>query len=61
MVMIGDATELERIGIGDVELEAFDGKEWYQIVLKNILYVSKMTFNLCSVTQMLEATNCKCK
>jgi len=36
-VIIGDVTELEGTGIGDVKLEAFDGKGWYQIVLKNVL------------------------
>lgn len=53
-VMIGDATELEGIGVGDVELEAFNGEEWYEIVLKNVLYVPKITFNLFSVSQMLD-------
>ena len=46
MVMIGDATELKGIGMGDVKLEAFDGKEWYKIILKNVLCVPRMTFNL---------------
>lgn len=54
MVMIGDATKLKGIGTGDVKLEAFDGKVWYQIILKNVLYVPKLTFNLFSVTQMLD-------
>lgn len=54
MVIIGDATKLEGIGLGDIELEAFDGDKWYQIILKNVLYVPKMTFNLFSVTQMLD-------
>lgn len=29
IVVIGDATRLEGIGVGDVDLEAFNGKEWY--------------------------------
>ena len=40
--------------MGDVKLEAFDGKEWYKIILKNVLCVPRMTFNLSSVTQMLD-------
>ncbi|KAG5876685.1 hypothetical protein JTB14_019433 [Gonioctena quinquepunctata] len=53
-VLIGDATKLEGIGIGEVELTAFNGKEWYEVVLKNVLYVPKMSFNLFSVSQMLD-------
>ena len=52
MVVTGDATGLKGIGIGDVESEAFDGIDCYQVVLKNVLYVPKMIFN--SVTQMLD-------
>ncbi|KAG5868347.1 hypothetical protein JTB14_036263 [Gonioctena quinquepunctata] len=51
-VLIGDATKLE--GIGEVELTAFNGNEWYEVVLKNVLYVPKMSFNLFSVSQMLD-------
>lgn len=43
MVMIGDATELKGIGMGDVKLEAFNGKECYKIILKNVLCAPKMT------------------
>lgn len=53
-VVIGDATQLEGVGTGDVELEAFNGREWYKILLKNVLYVPKMTFNLFSVSQVLD-------
>lgn len=53
IIVIDDTTKLKGIGTGDVELEVFDGKVWYQIILKNALYVPKMTFNLFSVTQML--------
>ncbi|KAG5883167.1 hypothetical protein JTB14_010303 [Gonioctena quinquepunctata] len=53
-VLIGDATKLEGIGIGEVELTAFNGKEWYEVLLKNVLYVPKMSFNLFSVSQMLD-------
>ncbi|KAG5887624.1 hypothetical protein JTB14_036269 [Gonioctena quinquepunctata] len=53
-VLIGDATKLEGIGIGEVELTAFNGKKWYEVVLKNVLYVPKMSFNLFSVSQMLD-------
>lgn len=54
MDMIGDSTRLESVGAGDVELEAFDGTEWCQVVIKNVLHIPKMTFNLFSVTQMFD-------
>lgn len=54
MIIIGDSAQLEGIGMGDVEMEAFNGEEWYKIVLQNVLYVPKMTFNLFSVTQLLD-------
>ncbi|XP_076298344.1 uncharacterized protein LOC143217692 [Lasioglossum baleicum] len=54
MVMIGDGAELEGVAIGDIQLEAFNGQEWCKIVLKNVLHVPKLTFNLFSVTQMLD-------
>lgn len=53
-VMIGDATILEGIGIGDIETEAYDGKDWNKVVLKDVLYVPELTFNLFSVTQLLD-------
>lgn len=53
-VMIGDATILEGVGIGDVELKAYDGQDWNKVVLKDVLYVPELTFNLFSVTQLLD-------
>lgn len=53
-IVISDAIKLQGTGIGDVELEAFDGNKWYEVVLKDVLFVPKMTFNLFSVTQLLD-------
>lgn len=53
-VLIGDATELEGIGVGDIEVEAFDGQNWNEVVLKNVLLVPQLTFNLFSVSEMLD-------
>lgn len=53
VITIGDGTNLEATGIGDVELEAFDGTSWSEVVLKNVLYVPKMPFNLFSVGSVL--------
>lgn len=52
-VLIGDPTILEGIGIHEVELMAFNGEKWYEVVLKNV-YVPKMSFNLFSVSQLLD-------
>lgn len=60
MIIIGDSTQLEGTGIGEVELEAFNGTDWYQVTLKNVLYVPKMTFNLFSVTQILDKGYVQC-
>lgn len=54
MVVIGDATELEGIGIGDIELEAFDGENWIEVILKQVLHTPKMPFNLLSVSKILD-------
>lgn len=53
-VMIGDATELEGIGVGEIELEAFNGQTWNKIVLQDVLYTPKMPFNLVSVSTILD-------
>lgn len=54
MILIGDATLIEGIGIGNIELEAFDGKVWNQVVLENVLYTPKIYFNLFSVSRILD-------
>lgn len=54
MVVIGDATELEGIGVGNIELEAFDGRKWNKIVLRDVLHTPKMPFNLFSVSKILD-------
>lgn len=53
MVMIGDSPRVEGVGAGDVELEAFDGTEWCQVVIKNVLHIPKMTFNFFSLSFLL--------
>lgn len=53
-VVIGDATELDAVSIGDVKLNAYDGKKWYPIVLRKVLFVPNLSFNLFSVTTVLD-------
>ena len=54
LVIIGNGETLKGIGIGDVNLEAFNGQNWESIVLKDVLHVPNMPFNLFSVTQLLD-------
>lgn len=53
-IMIGDGNQLDGVGVGDVTLEAYDGEEWKQVVLKGVLYVPSLGFNLVSVGQILD-------
>lgn len=54
MVVIGDGETLEGVGVGNVNMEAYDGKHWTKISLNNVLYVPKLHTNLFSVTQVLD-------
>lgn len=53
-VKIGDSTELQAISIGDVHLLAHDGEKWNKIILRQVLFVPSLTFNLFSVTTVLD-------
>lgn len=65
-IKIGDSSLLESTCEGDVHLKAFDGSKWYPIVLKKVLFVPNLAFNLFSLTTVLDkgfeqhATNDKC-
>lgn len=54
LVMIGDGKTLPGVGTGDINLEAYDGKEFSKIVLQNVLHVPELRTNLFSVTQILD-------
>lgn len=41
-VIIGDPTEMTGVGIGDIRMEAYNGKNWHRIILKNVLHVPEM-------------------
>lgn len=53
-IVIGDGTELKAVGRGDIELEAFDGQCWSEVILKDVLYVPEMSFNVFSVGLVLD-------
>lgn len=54
MVVLGDGSTKPGIGVGDIELEAFDSKSWQRIVLRNVLHVPTFPFNLFSVITALD-------
>lgn len=53
-VEIGDSTKLEGVAFGDIRLNAYNDKEWCPIILKNVLFVPELSFNLFSVTTVLD-------
>lgn len=53
-VEIGDSTKLEGTALGDVYLNAYNGEKWCKIVLKDVLFVPELSFNLFSVTTALD-------
>lgn len=59
-ILIGNSTQIEGIGAGDVEMEAFNGTEWYPVVLTDVLFVPNLSFNLFSVAQMLDKGFIQC-
>lgn len=53
-VMIGDSTLIEGVGVGDIDLLAYNGQDLCNITLKNVLYTPKIPFNLFSITSALD-------
>ncbi|CAB3235580.1 unnamed protein product [Arctia plantaginis] len=53
-IVIGDATRLDGVAVGNIEMEAFDGQKWYPVVLEDVIYVPNLYFNIFSVSQMLD-------
>ncbi|XP_039311135.1 uncharacterized protein LOC120359010 [Solenopsis invicta] len=53
-IMLSDSTKLKSYNMGDVHMTACNGKEWYPIVLQQVLYVPELTFNLFSLTTALD-------
>lgn len=46
---IGDGKHIETSGYGDINILAFDGKNWNQKHLSDVLYVPNLNFNLFSL------------
>lgn len=53
-VIIGDGSELEAIGKGKIQLKAYDGSEWIDTTLNDVLYVPRMTINLFSLRTVMD-------
>ncbi|KAL4710557.1 hypothetical protein ACJJTC_008959, partial [Scirpophaga incertulas] len=53
-VKIGDGSTLNILGLGTVEVEAWNGKCWINTRLTNVLYVPSLKVNLFSVGKCLD-------
>ena len=53
-ILVGKVNVIKGVAQGDIELEAFNGKTWNKVTIKDVLYVPKLTFNLFSLTQALD-------
>ncbi|CAB0040444.1 unnamed protein product [Trichogramma brassicae] len=54
LIKVGDGKFVKGIGTGDIHLEAYNGRVWNQITLKDVLYTPETPFNLFSVSSMLD-------
>lgn len=54
MVVVGNGAKIRAIGIGQVTVEAFDGKNYLKTTLNNVLHVPQITANLFSVSTALD-------
>jgi hypothetical protein len=48
-VKIGDGSEIFALGVGSVKIKAFNGNQWVDSVIENVLYVPALKLNLFSV------------
>lgn len=53
-IVIGDGTTIKALGYGDIDLEAYDGKQWIDTSLKNVLHVPNLKNNLFSMSTALD-------
>ena len=53
-IKLGDSSVMGSKCIGEVPLKAYDGKSWNSVILKQVLYVPDLTFNLFSLTTFLD-------
>lgn len=54
LVKIGESTELKAVSTGDVDFSAYDGEKCYPITLHQVLFVPDLSFNLFSLTTVLD-------
>lgn len=53
-VKIGDGTLMEVMGVGQIKLQAWNGEEWIQTTVNEVLYVPGLKINLFSVGKVLD-------
>lgn len=54
IVKIGDGSCIKAVGVGKVCGKTYDGKNWINTELRNVLYVPDLKMNLFSVSSMLD-------
>ena len=53
-VMMTNGSVIQAVGVGDIPILAFDGKEWKERTLMDTLHVPKSKFHLFSMARTLE-------
>lgn len=53
-VRIGDGSLIDAVGIGKINILAFDGKDWHEKHLSDVLYVPQIHLNLFSQLRALD-------
>lgn len=53
-IRIANGAIMEAIGLGDINIKAFDGKRWSDGELKNVLFVPGLKCNLFSISSVTE-------
>lgn len=56
-IMVANKTKLPVKCSGDVEIKTVVGKEYFDILVQNVLYVPEITVNLLSVSQLINSGN----
>lgn len=66
-VRVGDGAYLEGMGRGDINISAFDGKQWHENHLADVLHVPELKYSLFSSGTAMDkglemlSNRCQCK
>lgn len=53
-IRIGNGQVIYAIGVGDIDVLAYNGKQWNEMYLQNVLYVPELYANLFSQGKVLD-------